>query len=1009
MKKLFTLVIAVAAVLPSWASRPLLVGHRGSDIGVENTVQSFTEGAKRGYEYLETDFKVTKDLKLVCTHDDDTQRLGDKTLTIASSTLDELQGVNLTQTRGGVKYTGRLASAQEYLDVCKEYGVKPLIELKWATGINSNDCSNIPILIKLVEDNGFRNSCIIMTSMKPCLEYIRKNYPDIELQFLTGQYWANHFDWCVKWGIDADIQATYFDKSTVQKYHDAGLKVNMWTTNNDEGYLQYGNWGCDFITTDKLDPKALPELDPNRFNGPNTVDYPAVNAPVKGAYQPEKVAEFDAPLAGLTVRRAVLIDGVWHVLAADAAGTQSISRIDAATGKLLGTMNLQGITARIGDIAATADGVLLASTVATVPFAADGNDESVFRVYSWADSSAAAEVLIAVNKAEAVLGNWSNALCGEVMAVSGMSRNLKLYVSTRSASGSTYRIAGLKVERGSLVEAEASYCYDPAYTAANWGDFSITVTPTSRNNILIDSPVMQPTEYAFNWEQTRQPLTLVAAPAEGILANGAIGMSFHRRAAKVYALVPSVDANGANFSARLYNATDGLAALSPVSPKLHEGLGTAPMTAAATGFQITDAGTFMHIFAAGQGMASFALNAEPVEEPVETVDLELTRDWILSNTTGNHPGNIDGTNAQQGTAVNGLFYVNNCVDKKIYVFDSKGLMGSMPGGAGWGCARDDAGNILVRNDKATGAEHSFILYPAGCTPANPGTPIEFSAVSTLAGQVNFINASGDLYNGTGYIYLFPNKQTAVSVIAVEKGAVTGATTSAELKMAGTTAGYVVPQSNDPENFLYQVRGTGVQIYNGGASTALFPDRQGTTVPARNSTGGTAYFKLRGNQIYAHSSGANYKGGFTVRNMSVGDATRGTVVGSFDPIGSLGYETGGNYSTFNWLIPEKVDEGTYKLYQYCPANGIAVYTLRDKNFLGVSDIATGDDAQASIAVSCSAGTLTISGVEVDSAVVYSLAGIQVAAFAGNTADVSALTPGAYVVRVNGTHSAKFLKN
>ena len=46
MKKLFTLVIAVAAVLPSWASRPLLVGHRGSDIGVENTVQSFTEGAK---------------------------------------------------------------------------------------------------------------------------------------------------------------------------------------------------------------------------------------------------------------------------------------------------------------------------------------------------------------------------------------------------------------------------------------------------------------------------------------------------------------------------------------------------------------------------------------------------------------------------------------------------------------------------------------------------------------------------------------------------------------------------------------------------------------------------------------------------------------------------------------------------------------------------------------------------------------------------------------------------
>lgn len=186
MKKLLSFALAAMVCAGAWA-KPIFVGHRGSDIGLENSVESFTNGAKRGYQLLETDWKLTADKQFVCSHDDDTKRLGG-TLTLASSTLAELQSEELKQTRSGVVYTGRLCSAKEYLDVCREYNVRPLIELKWTTGINSNDQSNIPLLISFIEEQGFRKNCIILTSMKPCLEYIRKNYPDIELQFLTGQY-----------------------------------------------------------------------------------------------------------------------------------------------------------------------------------------------------------------------------------------------------------------------------------------------------------------------------------------------------------------------------------------------------------------------------------------------------------------------------------------------------------------------------------------------------------------------------------------------------------------------------------------------------------------------------------------------------------------------------------------------------------------------------------------------------------------------------------------------------
>lgn len=261
MRKIILIAIILTA-LGAAARTPIFVGHRGSLFGVENSVESFENGAKAGYDYLETDFRVTRDGKLVCSHDETTARLGNVDLIVAESTLDELKAVPLRQTRGGVEYSGTICSGQEYIDICKKFGVRPLIELKWSTGINSKDCSNIPMLIQFLDDNCVRDSCIILTSMKPCLEYIRANYPDINLQFLTGQYWPNHFDWCVEQGIDVDIQKGHFDAETVKKFHDKGLKVNMWTTNLPDEYDMFTAWGCDFITTDSLPKRSdLPSAD----------------------------------------------------------------------------------------------------------------------------------------------------------------------------------------------------------------------------------------------------------------------------------------------------------------------------------------------------------------------------------------------------------------------------------------------------------------------------------------------------------------------------------------------------------------------------------------------------------------------------------------------------------------------------------------------------------------------------------------------------------------------------
>ncbi len=197
------------------------------------------------------------------------------------------------------------------------------------------------------------------------------------------------------------------------------------------------------------------------------------------------------------------------------------------------------------------------------------------------------------------------------------------------------------------------------------------------------------------------------------------------------------------------------------------------------------------------------------------------------------------------------------------------------------------------------------------------------------------------------------------------------------------------------------------MYNGGVNTEISTVRYTTKAPGRNSTGGCAMFKIRGHQILVHNSGANYKGGFTVKNMTKNEE----VIANVDPIGTLSNTAGGNISTFNWIIPEKVDGGTYRIYQYCPANGMGVYTLRDKNYNGVEDITVeaASPAASSLVLMADHNTLTVSGfANVTDVKVFSVAGVLVAHGTAGTVNISALTPGMYIATVNNTASAKFLK-
>lgn len=981
MKQYLLTLAALALSVMSYA-QPKLVGHRGSLWGVENTKEAFENGAKKGYHYLECDVKVAGDGTYIISHDDETKRLGGN-LTIAKATIEQLKAETYTQTRGGVTYTGKICTVAEYLDICKQFNVLPVIELKWATGINNNDQSNLPGLVKLIEEKGFRKTAIILTSMKPCLEYLHKNYPDISLQFLTGQYWANHFDWCVANGIDADIQKGYFDKSTVDKFHEAGLKVNMWTTNDISGYKTFGNYGCDFITTDSLDPSTLPELSPDATLPPNTIDYPENTAIVKSSYTPEIVSKNSLPefFVDCRIIKAIAKGGNWYILANGKTGKPFITVIDGETGKEVQRIDTGNST--ISDIALTADGILLGCNTAGA--------QETWSIFKWATPSSKPESFYSTRV--------TSTSFGDKMAASGTLDDLHIFTTSKTGSDD-YSIEGLRFKSGQMMNT--TFASDHNYTTANWGEFSMLITPFCRRNILIDSPTMAAAEYTFDWVAEGVPMKEYGTLSSDI-AKDASAISFSRYGSKTYAFICNPTEDG--YSARLYDASKGIGNIKAVTATIAEAASTEGFTA--TGIETVGENMYLYIFSEALGIQKYIISEPKEEGNTGAVDFQMELLWQNSNVTGNAPQNIDGTNAQQGAAHKGLFYVNNCEEKKLYIFDKTGCIGSVAGGSGWGTACDDAGNVIVRNDKNSGTDHTFLIYPTRLSTTTTAEPIRLEVTVPLTGQTNFISASGDVLGKGGYIYMFPNKQNAINIIEIAEGKIIRAYNSEEISLTGSTAGYVIPQKNNAENWIYQVRGNGYYTYNGGGNEALLAGRSSTTPPSRNNTGGGDYFTLSGHKILAYNSGANYKGGFTVKDM-----TDNKVIKTIAPIGNLGYEAGGNYSTFNWLFAEKIDAGSYYIYQYCPANGMAMYKLYDNNYKSgkVEEIA---DEELSIYPNPACNELIITGTtKISDVSVYTLSGQAMPVIStptpnGILLNVESYSPGIYIIQTP-TKTVKFIK-
>jgi glycerophosphoryl diester phosphodiesterase len=214
----------------------LRVGHRGTKAcEPENTLRSFKRALEVGVNAVEFDVRRTRDGEIVVIHDARVDRTTNGEGSVRELTLKEIK--ELVTEKGE-----RIPSLEEALDFLDEK-VKILIELK-ETGFEEK-------LLKLVLSKRLEKNVILISFQEEALRKISELNNEIE----TGLLYVRHKN-PVRAALE--LRANYLlplyrftHTSNVQKAHEAGLKIIVWTINKEEEVSEFLKKGVDGIASDR--------------------------------------------------------------------------------------------------------------------------------------------------------------------------------------------------------------------------------------------------------------------------------------------------------------------------------------------------------------------------------------------------------------------------------------------------------------------------------------------------------------------------------------------------------------------------------------------------------------------------------------------------------------------------------------------------------------------------------------------------------------------------------------
>lgn len=391
------------------------------------------------------------------------------------------------------------------------------------------------------------------------------------------------------------------------------------------------------------------------------------------------------------------------------------------------------------------------------------------------------------------------------------------------------------------------------------------------------------------------------------------------------------------------------------------------------------------------------------------------------------------TDARQGVAKNGKFYLQNHTTSKIEVWNETGKIEEIATGPSTNIGMDEAGNIVVR----TGT------FPNAPAAAGDGVKIisndfktvkDVSLKGLIAGRADFYgHISGDVLSATGgNLYSGGNWMGNFAEVPIINGAQDATNTysynfagsvNSNIKVDGTftTTHQIGAYSFMPDTLALlspNYQKTGISSGYGNSIYCLGYDDDFNWVtkgffitPSHNGASGYQFFKCDGNTYVIYSSGSNIADGFTIARVATksspanedSDASYRVATkyaetkddGSGSPLYANNAFFGNHFN-----VEPSTDAHKVYIYQYFPSGYIAKYEL-DLTEYTTSIIPIELDKKENLIYGID-GAVVIEGE--GTAKVYTINGSLTA----EGESIISVAPGIYIVKVGTTTTKVIVK-
>lgn len=157
-----------------------VAAHRGwSAKYPENTMESFRAAIELDVDQIETDVRETKDGELICIHDGTVDRTTDGSGDVHDMTLAEIKQLDAGIHKGEEFKGARVPTFIEFMDLVKDHPTMTIdIELKeYPVEGNEKRAYNVcDRVLKIIDDYGFTDRCVINTFSGKLHEYIHEKH-----------------------------------------------------------------------------------------------------------------------------------------------------------------------------------------------------------------------------------------------------------------------------------------------------------------------------------------------------------------------------------------------------------------------------------------------------------------------------------------------------------------------------------------------------------------------------------------------------------------------------------------------------------------------------------------------------------------------------------------------------------------------------------------------------------------------------------------------------------------